>query len=192
MSAVASAQSLPGHFQFGEKRLLADNTTCTFVSEVTIQGGFVLVAPLSRVCTNENDVFASDEGYVFPLGGRDAHSRDCLVPPGDDPQMTCSDGEKSTLRGFTADERLRIESAINRTANWTGSRLVLDLDDFETRYTMAGGSGRKPVKLRITYHLEFSFSAGGCTLEKIRRNRLVNNRNQNIISVQVLECKLLR
>lgn len=189
---LSLAQSLPGHFQFGEKRLSADGNLCIHLSDVTIQGEFVLVAPLKRDCTTLTEEFSAAEGYIFPLNGKDEHSRECLVPKGDSPVMTCSDGETSTMRGFTAKEPLRIVGTISHAAQRSGPRLVISLDDFETRYTMAGGSGTKPQKVRLVYYLEFSFSGGQCVLEKIKRSRLVNGRNQAIISVESLGCKIIR
>lgn len=186
------AQSLPGHFQFREKRVFANGTSCTFLSDVTIQGDFVLVAPLKRDCTNETNEFSSEEGYVFPFNGKDAHSRDCRVAKGDEPVMTCSDGESLALRGFTANEPLRIDSTISHASQWTGSRLVLDLNDTETRFTMAGGSGRRAQKLRKVYHLEFSFAGGQCVIETIKRSRLSNGRNENIVAVKGLGCTIVR
>lgn len=187
---LSQAQSLPGHFQFSEKRVFANGNTCTFQNDVKIQGDFVLVAPLRRECTTESDEFSADEGYILPLNGKDQHSRDCLMAKGENPPMICSDGEKSMVRGFTSSEPLRITSAISRGATWNGSRLVLDLDDSETRFTMAGGSGKRAQKLRKIYHLEFSFSGGQCVVESIRRSRLANGRNQNIVSVKGLGCKV--
>ena len=87
---IGLAQDLPGRFQFREKRVFANGTTCTFLSDVTIQGGFVLVAPLNRQCTDGADEFSADEGYLFPLNGKEAHSRDCSLPKGVDPIMTCT------------------------------------------------------------------------------------------------------
>ena len=192
MPDLSLAQSLPGHFQFGEKRLSADGNVCTFLSDVTVQGEFVLVAPLKRDCTTLTQEFSAAEGYIFPLNGKDERPRDCLVAKGESPVMTCSDGEKSTMRGFTAKEPLRIESTISHSAQWTGSRLMISLDDFESRFTMAGGSGAKTQKVRLVYYLEFSFAGGQCVLEKIKRSRLVNGRNQSIVSVEGLGCKIIR
>ncbi len=185
------AQSLPGHFQFSERRVSANGNICIVVSDVKIQGDFVLVAPLQRTCTQDSDQFSADEGYILPLNGKDQHARECRIGTGENPPITCSDGEKSTARGFTSTEPLRVKGTVSRAAKWDGSRLVLDLDDFETRFTMAGGSGKRAQKLRIVYHLEFSFSGGQCVLDSIKRSRLSNGRNQNIMSVKGLGCQVM-
>ena len=184
------AQSLPGHFQFTERHVSSDGNVCIYVSDVKIQGDFVLVAPLQRECTTESDEFSADEGYIFPLNAKDQHSRECRIERGENPPMTCNDGEKSMVRGLTSTEPLSVKGTVSRAAKWDGSRLVLDLDDFETRFTMAGGSGKRALKLRKVYHLEFSFPGGQCVLESIKRSRLVNGRNQTLVSVKGLGCSL--
>lgn len=192
LPGASQAQSFPDHFQFSERRVIANGNICNFVSDVKIQGGYVLVAPLQRNCTTESDEFSADEGYVFPLNGTDQHSRECLMAEGENPPMSCTDGEKSTVRGFTAKESFRITSVVSRTSTWDGSRLVLDLDDSESRFTMAGGSGKRVQKLRKVYHLQFAFPDGQCVLESIKRSRLANGRNQNIVSVEARGCKVIR
>ena len=57
---------------------------------------------------------------------------------------------------------------------------------------MSGGSGTKPLKERLVYYLEFSFSGNQCVLEKVKRSRIVNGRNQVIASVEGLSCAVVR
>ena len=190
--AMAAAQSLPRQFQYRQERLMADGNTCIDLIEAKIQGDFVLLAPLTGDCTNRTDEFAADEGFVFPLNGKDQHSRDCRIPKGENPVMTCSDGEVSTVRAFTAIEPFSLDSTISHSASWNGSRLAISQDDFQTRFTMAGGSGTKPLKERLVYYLEFSFSGNQCVLEKVKRSRIVNGRNQVIASVEGLSCAVVR
>ena len=186
------AQSLPRHFQFREKRLLADGNVCLHLTEVTIQAAFVLLAPLKADCTRLSAEFSTDEGYVFPLNGKDQHSRDCRIAMGVNPEMSCSDGEVLTVWGFTAKEPYRVEGTISHAASWNGSRLVIAMDDFDSRFSMAGGSGSKPKKQRLVYYLEFSFAGGNCVLEKIKRSRVFDGTRQNVRSVEGLDCSIMR
>ena len=114
------------------------------------------------------------------------------MPKGYSPVQTCSDGEVSTRRTLNAKERLRVVSTISHAAAWDGLNLTVSLDEFETMYTMAGGSGTKPQTVHLDYFLEFSFSSGRCVMEEIKRSLLFNGRSQGIVSIEGLDCTIIR
>ena len=188
------AQSLPGHFQYSETRGYVDGRTCVVKSQVSIRGSNVFLSALSKVCEDASQGFTGDEdeGFVFPLGGTASGPKNCTIAVGIDPIMKCSDGETKSVLGFEAKERLRVEGFQTLSSSWNGSQLVLDLESSETRYTMAGGSGRKPQKIHIQLHFEFSFSGNTCRADHLLRVRTINGRHDSMIKATPTSCQVLR
>lgn len=189
--AMAPAQSLPGHFQYSEVRHYDDGRTCTIKLDVQVRGSNVLMAPLSQDCDGDVDSFAGDEGAIFPLDRPERGPRKCTIAVGQNPIMTCSDGETKALLNFAADEPLRVDGVLARSATWAGGVLTLDLDNSETRYTLAGGSGRKPQKVRFQFHLEFTFEGNRCTPRTVSRVRTQNNRHDHMTNITTANCRVL-
>ena len=192
--AMAPAQSLPGHFQYSELRHFDDGTTCVAKTDVAIRGSSVFLAPLSKVCEDPTRGSSGDEdeGFIFPLGSTASGPKNCKIAVGQDPTMTCTDGETKSVLGFATEEPLRVEAFTTASAKWTGSQLVLDLKSSEIRYTMAGGSGRKPQKVRIQFHFEYSFSGSACKADRIVRERTFNSRPDRLTGVTPQSCQILR
>ena len=192
MPALGLAQSLPTHFQFRETRRLLDGQNCVVLLDVKVVGSSVLLARLKEDCDNKSQVFSGDEGFIFALNETRKGPRTCAIAAGVSPKMTCSDGEIRTLLGLETTEPLRVDANLSRTASWQDSRLVLDLENAETRFTVQGGSGKKPQKIVLRLHLEFSFSGPSCRFEKVTRTRTLNGKRVNPVIVAPLDCQVLR
>ena len=192
--AMAPAQSLPGHFQYSEVRYFDDGTTCVATTDGVIRGSSVFLAPLSKVCEDPTRGFSGDEdeGYVFPLGSTASGPKNCKIAVGQDPTMICTDGETKSVLGFATAEPLRVVAFTTASAKWTGRQLVLDLESSGTRYTLAGGSGRKPRKVHIQFHSEYSFSASACKADRIVRERMFNSLPDRLTSITPQNCRILR